>query len=60
MAISLSVAGLWGCLALERTNVRHANRDLYVSQVTLARLRERALPVSRPENPFHTGRPDLT
>ncbi|HYA15916.1 MAG TPA: hypothetical protein VEF06_00550 [Bryobacteraceae bacterium] len=60
LAISLSVAGLWGCLALERINRQHATRDLYASQVTLARLRERAVPVSQPANPFHSDRPSMS
>ena len=60
LAIALSVASLWGCLALEQTNVRRANRDLYASQIALARLREQAVPVSQPSNPFLSNRPAVS
>jgi hypothetical protein len=50
LGITISVIGLWCCLAMEKTTVRRANQDLYATQIAMARLREQAVPVSRPSN----------
>ena len=57
IAISFAVCALWGCLALEQIELRHARRDAVASVRILHQLRENAVPVADPVKPFRFHRP---
>jgi len=46
--MTLSVAALWTCIAMERATLRHAALDARACANALAELRERSTPVSAP------------
>jgi hypothetical protein len=53
LATSIAVMTLWTCLAMERTTIRRANRDVVASLRTLRSLQQRRFPVSQPSSsPF--------
>ena len=55
LATSIAVMTLWTCLAMERTTMRRANRDVISSLRTLRDLQQRRVPVSHPSSsPFHS------
>ena len=52
LAMTLSVAALWTCFAMEQATLRRAALDARACAIALAELRERSTPVSSPR-PFH-------
>ena len=60
LAMTLSVAALWTCIAMERTTLRQAALDARDCATALAELRERSAPVTSPVSspaPFHRQLP---
>jgi hypothetical protein len=60
LAMTLSVAALWTCIAMEHTMLRRAALDARDCATALSELRERATPVSSPVSapaPFHRQLP---
>jgi hypothetical protein len=64
LAMTLSVAALWTCIAMERSTLRHAALDARACATALAELRERSTPVPSPVSspvsspaPFHRQLP---
>jgi hypothetical protein len=51
--MSIAVMTLWGCLAMERNTMRHAERDEVAALQRLDNLRQRMVPVSTPSYPLH-------
>jgi hypothetical protein len=54
LAMSIAVMALWTCLAMERSALRHANRDVLISLRRLESLRQRNVPVANPSRPVRT------
>jgi hypothetical protein len=52
LAMTLSVAALWSCIALEHAALRRAAIDAEACTRALQDLRERTVPVATPD-PFH-------
>jgi hypothetical protein len=62
--MTLSVAALWTCIAMEQTTLRRAALDARACAAALAELRERSTPVASPvtspvslPTPFHRQLP---
>lgn len=60
MAITLSVAALWSCIALEHAMLRRAEKDARACLKTLQNLRERAFPAAEPVRVFHREIPSAS
>jgi hypothetical protein len=57
LAMTLSVAALWTCIAMEQTALRRAALDARACASALEELRGRSTPVSSPVSPFHRQLP---
>ncbi len=58
--MTLSVAALWSCIALEQATLRHAEKDARACLKTLQNLRERAIPAAEPVPVFHREIPSAS
>jgi hypothetical protein len=55
--MTISVAALWSCIALEQAALRRAEKDARSCLKTLQNLRERAIPAAEPAPRFRRETP---
>lgn len=55
--MTLCVAALWSCIALEQATLRRAENDARACRKTLLDLRERAIPATEPVPLFRREMP---
>jgi hypothetical protein len=60
LAMTISVAALWSCIALEQATLRRAEKDARACLKTLQNLRERAIPATEPVPLFHREIPSAS